>query len=310
MTPSSTAIILPAMFQRRLEAAAKSFLEPRRGHSIDFARPVGEPALTAPDSISWRVFKNPLALFIGGVAAVILELAEPRIRTGVWEHTSFRRSPLVRLQRTGLAAMMTVYGPRSQAEAMIAGVRRMHDRVGGVTAAGLTYRANDPELLDWVHATASFGFLQAYNAYVRKLSETERDSFYRDGASSATLYGAAGAPTSEQELTALFDKTRSKLEPSPVVIEFLDIMRSSPILPLPRPLAAIQTLLVLAAIAIVPEPVREQLGLKGQWNAASWQLNITRRFGAAADRILLRTSPAVQACRRLGLADDFLYSRH
>jgi len=28
----------------------------------------------SPESVSWRVFKNPLSLFIGGVAAVIMEL--------------------------------------------------------------------------------------------------------------------------------------------------------------------------------------------------------------------------------------------
>jgi uncharacterized protein (DUF2236 family) len=44
----------------------------------------------APDSVSWSVFKNPVSLFIGGVTAVIMELADPRVRTGVWEHTSFR----------------------------------------------------------------------------------------------------------------------------------------------------------------------------------------------------------------------------
>ncbi|OGB21572.1 MAG: histidine kinase [Burkholderiales bacterium RIFCSPLOWO2_02_FULL_57_36] len=267
----------------------------------------GEPALVAPDSISWRVFKNPLALFVGGVAAVILELAEPRIRTGVWEHTTFQRKPLLRLQRTGLAAMMTVYGPRSQAEVMIARVRRMHDRIGGLTPAGQAYRANDPELLDWVHATASFGFLQAYNTYVRKLDDAQRNRFYADGASSARLYGATGAPTSEQEVSALFEKMRNKLEPSVTVIEFLDIMRSAPILPLPRPLAAIQSLLVMAAIGIVPEWVRERLGLTGRWSTAAWQLRLTRHFGAAADRILLQSSPAVQACRRMGLPDDYLY---
>jgi uncharacterized protein (DUF2236 family) len=54
------------------------------------ALPAGEPALAAPDSVSWRVFKNPVSLFVGGVTAVILELAEPRVRTGVWEHSSFR----------------------------------------------------------------------------------------------------------------------------------------------------------------------------------------------------------------------------
>src|SRR5215204_5602813 len=50
---------------------------------------------------SWRVFKNPLSLFIGGLTAVIMELAEPRVRSGVWEHTSFRQNPVQRLRRTG-----------------------------------------------------------------------------------------------------------------------------------------------------------------------------------------------------------------
>src|SRR5207253_1571621 len=66
----------------------------------DFSRPAGEPALTAPDSVSWKVCKNPVVLFVGGVAAVVLELAEPRVRTGVWEHSSFRERPLERLQGT------------------------------------------------------------------------------------------------------------------------------------------------------------------------------------------------------------------
>jgi hypothetical protein len=48
------------------------------------------PALFEPDSVTWRVMKNPVALVVGGFAAVILELAEPRVRSGVWEHTSFR----------------------------------------------------------------------------------------------------------------------------------------------------------------------------------------------------------------------------
>jgi hypothetical protein len=98
-------------------------------------------ALLPPHSISWRGFKNPVSLFIGGVTAVIMELAEPRVRTGVWEHTTFRVDPIRRLRRTGLAAMVTVYGPRSTAEAVIAGVRRMHDRVAGTTTPGEAYRA-------------------------------------------------------------------------------------------------------------------------------------------------------------------------
>ena len=71
-----------------------------------------------------------------GIAAVILELAEPAVRTGVWKHSTFRQDPLGRLQRTGLAAMVTVYGARSIAERMIQGVVRMHAGVTGETPAG------------------------------------------------------------------------------------------------------------------------------------------------------------------------------
>ena len=84
-----------------------------------FAQPAGELALVPPNAVSWRIFKNPVALAVGGVAAVILELAEPSVRTGVWEHSDFRRDPMRRLERTGMAAMVTVYGARSVAEPMM-----------------------------------------------------------------------------------------------------------------------------------------------------------------------------------------------
>ena len=55
----------------------------QRASSVDFRQPAGEGALAASDSVSWQVFKNPVSLFIGGVTTVLLELAEPRVRSGV-----------------------------------------------------------------------------------------------------------------------------------------------------------------------------------------------------------------------------------
>ena len=226
--------------------------------SADFLRPAGEAALVSPDSVSWRVFKNPLSLFIGGVAAVIMELAEPRVRTGVWEHTTFRIDPFRRLRRTGLAAMVTIYAARGAAEAMIARVRRMHDSVAGSTPAGKVYRANDPELLNWVQSTAAYGFLQAYHSYVRPLSDLERDRYYAEGTLAASLYGAC-APTSEAALEVRFDAMAKKLERSDILFEFLATVRSAPILPLPlRPL---QPLLVRAAIELTPHWLQTIVGL-------------------------------------------------
>ena len=307
MKTTGAGLFLPEPLQHRLEAAALELLQPKGQLPVDFALPLGEPALTPPDSVSWQVFKNPVALFIGGMTAAILELAEPRVRTGVWEHSSFRDHPMARLQRTGLATMMTVYGPCSETQRMIAAVARMHRHVNGITPNGQPYCACDPDLLDWVHATASFGFLEAYSAYVRALDNDERNRFYAEGMPSARAYGATGAPRSQAELDALFDTMRERLEPSGIVTEFLQIMRNAPVLPLP--LRPMQTLLIKAAVQITPAWVRERLGFDRRWNLRTWQGFLVKKTGQAAERLLLSSSPAVQSCRRLGLPDDFLYRR-
>ena len=292
---------------RRLDKASRELLLPDGGRAIDFSRPAGEPALRAPDSVAWRIFKNPVATYIGGVTAVILELAEPRVRTGVWEHSGFRKDPLRRLRRTGLAAMVTIYGARSTAEAMIAGVRRMHDRVRGETPAGETYSANNPELLNWVEATAAFGFVQAYHVYAAPLTLGERDRYYRDGEIAASLYGATRPPRSEAELEALFHAMRPRLEASPIIFEFLHIMRTARILP--PPLLPVQPLLVRAAVSLTPRWVRDLLGLGDDDELRAWEGMLVRQGGALADRIMLESSPAVQACLRLGLPANYLYRR-
>lgn len=296
---------LPAPLNRPVESWLSRMLQPPGTPAGWFAEPPGEPALVDADSLSWQLFKNPAALFIGGVAAVILELAEPRVRTGVWEYTSFRERPVQRLQRTALAAMLTVYGPRSRSEAMIAGVARLHERIAGVTPGGEPFRASDPELLDWVHATAAFGILEATHAYVLPLSRAQRDRLYGEGRSAARLYGALGAPTSQAQWEGMLSAMHERMEASPVVFEFLRILSNAPVLPLPaRPL---QRLLVRAGADLVPPCVQERLGLSSAWRLGRAERRVVAALARTLDRLLLRTSPAVQACRRLGLRDDYLY---
>jgi uncharacterized protein (DUF2236 family) len=300
---SSGAILLPGPLQRPIDELAQSFLQPQP--TIDFSRPQGEPALIPPDSISWRIFKNPVAVFIGGVTAVLLEFAEPRVRDGVWQHSSFRTDPLTRLRRTGLAAMITVYGPRSKAEAMIEGVVRRHERVTGWTSEGEPYGANDPVLLDWVQATAGFGFTEAYHAYVRCLTADEREALFAEALPSARLYGATGAPASQAELDALFEVMRPRLVASRIIFEFLQIMEHVPILPVPaRP---VQRVLLKAAVEILPVWLRERLGLGPRWTLQPTERVFVRALVVASDRLILRSSPAIQSCRRLGLPDTYLY---
>ncbi len=296
---------LRAPIRARLDSAATAFLAGDGAPRVDFSTPAGEASLTDPDSVSWRIFKNPVALFVGGVTAVLLELAEPRIRTGVWEHTTFRTDPVARLRRTGLAAMITVYGPRSVSEKMICGVRRMHERVAGVTPAGEPYRANDPELLTWVQATASFGFLEAYHAYVAPLNAAERDRYFSEGQAAAALYGAVGAPRSRAEWQALYDRMSLLFERSDIVFEFLSIIGAAPALP--GPIRMMQGTLIRAAIDLVPADARKTLGLDASFGLRPLEKLLVRRMGKRADRWPLPSSPAAQACLRMGRPADYLY---
>ncbi len=278
---------------------------PGPGPVIDFAAPFQERALLLPDSVSWRIFKNPLAVLIGGIAAVILELAEPSVRTGVWQYTSFRKNPKARLQRTGLAAMVTVYGARSVAEPLIARVARIHATVTGVTPGGLPFSAADPELLAWVHATAVFGFAQAYDGYASKLSGAEIDAYYSESVPAARLYGAVAVPQSRSEMQALFESMRERLQPSPIVFEFLHILGATPLVP--APLGWLQGMLIRAAIEVLPSWARVRLGLDDSYGFRPLERRAVAFVGALADRVVLPASPAAQSCVRLGLPLTYLY---
>ncbi len=288
--------ISSALMQRLLSGA---------GSRVDFRRPAGEPALASADSVTWRIFKNPVALFAGGIAAVILELAEPRVRTGVWEHTTFRTDPVARMKRTGMSAMVTAYAARSVAERMIAGVGRMHAKISGVTPSGLVYAASDPELLDWVQITASHGFLEAYAAYVAPLSAAERDRCYAEAAPAARLYGVLDPAVSASEVEARFAAIKPNLERSDILLDFLVIVSRAPILP--PPLRPLQRIMIRAGVDLVPADIRALLGLGEGWRLRPFERRLVRLAGAASDRIVLPASPPVEACRRLGLPDDYLH---
>jgi uncharacterized protein (DUF2236 family) len=273
--------------------------------SIDFDRPLGSPSLFASDSVSWRIFKNPIALYIGGITAVILELAEPRIRAGIWDHTSFRSAPLRRIRRTAFAALATVYGPRDQACDLIARVRAIHDKIKGMNELGEQYSASDPELLSWVHATASYGFSEAYHQYVMPLRPCERDRFFNEARTSAQLHGALNAPRSLGAFSALQDDFFEKLCPSGALTTFIEMMER--IHALPGPTARLEPLFVKAAISLVQSRVRMRLGLLDQWDLGVLERKLVGLMGIWADSFLLRNHPAVRACGRLGLPQDYLY---
>lgn len=277
----------------------QELMRPPPGMEFDFSQPAGEPALAPHDGVSWRVFANPVSLFIGGVAAVLLELAEPSVRSGVWDHSSFERDPGMRLRRTGFAAMMTVYGPRTATEQLIARVVRMHGHVEGSTPGGLAYHANDPRLLDWVQATAVFGFTEAYHRYARPLSAAEKDAAFAEAQGAARLYGATGTPRAWAAWEAMLANTAPGLEGSDILADFMRIMAEAPIVP--GPMRWLQRLLVRAAVEMTPEPVRSLPQLRGR-GLRFGEVALVRSLARLAALLPLGDTPQVQAARRLASA--------
>lgn len=273
------------------------------GWKIDFTKPPGEPAYAAPGSVTWRVFANPVAMAIGGVCAVLLEFADARIRSGVWDHSSFAADPLGRGRRTGMAAYVGVFGPRSAANTVIAGVTKMHGGVKGRTPDGTPYRALDPELLDWVAATATYGFVAAYHRFVRPLSERDIDRFFVEALEVGRLYGARTLPLSLEQFERMCDDRLGRFEAHPINFEFLDILRSGAAAPaVPRWL---QRELAHAAISILPARVRGVLELGDDFALSAGGGRAIRSLARLADVIPQPGSPAAQASKRLGLPRSF-----
>lgn len=275
------------------------------GTAIDFAAPAGEPALLAPDSVQWRVYKNPIALGIGGIAAVLLEFAEPRIRSGVWDHSTYKADPIGRSRRTGLVAMLACYGPASTAKEVIGQVNRMHGKVKGETPAGEAYRAMDPVLLDWVAATASYGFLMAYDRFVHAVSDADKDRFMRDGDAIGREFGARHTPSMMAAFMEMMDELEPRFEPHPIIFEFLDIIQSGKAAPgVPR---FLHRAIARASVSLLPGHIRRKLELGSRYDMTRFDRIALRIAGRFADRHVDRAAPHCKASVRLGLPHDFLF---
>src|SRR6202158_2741122 len=133
-----------------------------------------KPGLYSDDSVIRRC--NPRnVLFLGGGRALLMQLAHPKVAAGVDEHSDFRTHPIRRLRRTILMTMAIVFGDRETALRAARTVNQVHVRVQGDG-----YRALDPDLLLWVHATLADTALVTYLAFVGPLNEREREEFYQE----------------------------------------------------------------------------------------------------------------------------------
>jgi uncharacterized protein (DUF2236 family) len=289
---------LPWPIGQLAERQVDAFLYASPKDKALFSEPAGEPGFVPLDGVNARVYASPLTLYIGGMSAVLLELAEPRVRHGVWDHSVFPVDPVRRLQRTGLAAMVTFYSARSVASAMIEGINRRHTLVAGRTPNGEPYQADDPSLLLWVQATAAYGFLEAFARFGPGLTEPEWDNALLEAVPVAKAYGVPNPPERKKDVDRLLAEWTPRLGPSDIQDQFLAKMRVAAVLP--RPFTSLQPLFIRAAVDMLPEAIREQLGLSGHGLSAA-QRRLLRAAVGASLKVHLGNHPRTLAERRIGI---------
>jgi uncharacterized protein (DUF2236 family) len=134
-------------------------------------------AVFGPGSLTWRV-NGEAVLLLGGGRALLLQVAHPGVAAGVAEFSNYREDPWRRLYRTLDTTLTIVFGGAEASEAASARLRRVHKRVAGTDDRGQPYRALDPELLLWVHATLIDTSLAIYTRYVARLTPDELERYY------------------------------------------------------------------------------------------------------------------------------------
>ncbi len=218
----------------------------------------GERWFTPEDPV-WRVHADA-AMFPGGVAALLLQSLHPLAMAGVAGHSGYRGDPWGRLQRTSGFLATTTFGTVEDAEAAIARVRSVHERVRGTDERGRPYRASDPHLLRWVHVAEAHGFLTAFQRWADEpLTPAEADTYVRQSAVVAERLGATDLPLTVAGLHEALQAYRPELEATTPAREAARFLLLDP--PLPWAARPGYGLIATGGVAILPVWARVALRL-------------------------------------------------
>lgn len=266
-----------------------------------------DPGLFGPDSVTWQVVADPV-LWLAGVRSLLLQALHPVAMAGVADHSGFRDDPWGRLMRTAEYIGVTTYGTTVEAHRAAARIRGVHRRLRGVEpASGRAYRADDPDLLLWVHCAVVESFLSTVQRCGARLGPGAADRYYAEQVTSAELVGIDPevVPASEAQMREYFVAMRPVLRLSPQARE---VARFIVLPPIERPAVYAGRPLWAAfaglAFAMLPRWARRMYALPGLPTtdvAASLQGRALRTSMLALPRSMREGPHLTAAKQRLGL---------
>ena len=200
------------------------------------------------------------SMFIGGIRALLLQSLHPLAMAAVAGHSGYRGDPWGRLQRTSYFLAVTTFGRASDAQAAIARVQAIHQRVAGIAPDGRPYAASDPHLLTWVHIAEADSFLRAHTRFgAEPLDQAGRDGYVADLARIGGALGVPDPPRTQAELAARIAQYRAELAGTAEAREAARFLLLNP--PLPLVARAPYGVLAAAAVSLLPGWARRPLYL-------------------------------------------------
>jgi uncharacterized protein (DUF2236 family) len=176
--------------------------------------PPTDPGLFGPESVTWRIHGDS-AMLLAGFRALLLQAVHPLVMAGFDDNSFFRGDPWGRLRRTGEWVATVTYGTTAEARRAGRRLRRLHASLppGVEPESGLSYRADDPALLLWVHTTEVESFLSVYRRCGGALAAADGDRYVDEMRASAELVGLdrADVPASEADIADYYASVRPQL---------------------------------------------------------------------------------------------------
>jgi uncharacterized protein (DUF2236 family) len=225
-----------------------------------------------PCSVTWKI-ASETAITLGGTRAVLMQIAHPLVAMGVSEHSSYMTDPLGRTEHTFVLGELLTFGSVSTARDAARTINRLHTHVhgklydsAGAYNRGTSYRARDPELLLWVHATLIDTILFTYPMFIGPLSLHEQEQYYQESKTLAYLLGLSPAdmPGTVQDLRQYVNDMvhSNRLAATPQSRQLAQQVLFPRLPSILRPFLHLNAQLTTA---LLPQPIREIYGL--EWSA-------------------------------------------
>lgn len=237
-----------------------------------FTQPVGDKGLFGPTSVAWKVHADFSAMMVGGLSSLMVQALHPRALAAVWDHSNFRQQLKARLGRTALFIATITYGGLELSMQSIDRVNSIHEKIQGIDLNGQPYRANEPDLIRWVHLVETISFLKAYqHLALHPLSKFDCDRYVVEMNKIGYMLGAKDLPITLHDVTHAIKEYESTLVFDQRTGETLDTIELYPVEFAQKPFFA---LVLSSSYDIIPNWLLRKLHKK-----EDLKINIhTRRF--------------------------------